>query len=60
MKYTKEQYNQFLATMSEEDWKMIRVKMEEKIPEIKKWNEEVFRTYSERVVTSEFRKEGLN
>tara|TARA_R110000787_G_scaffold207701_1_gene317771 strand:+ start:6 stop:188 length:183 start_codon:yes stop_codon:yes gene_type:complete len=60
MKYTKEQYKLFIETMNDDDWKRIRVNMEKKIPKIKKWDEELFRAYSTRVVTSEFRKEGLN
>ena len=60
MKMTHEQYKKFVETMTEEDWKRIRVKMEEKMPEVKKWNEDIFRAYSIRVVTSGFRKGSLN
>ena len=59
-KYTKEQYTQFVKTMSDENWKLIRTKMEERMPEVKKWDEDLFRSYSLRVVTAGFRKEGLN
>ena len=60
MKITQEQYNRFLENMSDDDWKLIRGKMEEKMPEITEWKEEIFRAYSRRVVTSGFRKGSLN
>jgi|GEM_PF-2379458 len=59
-KYTKKQYEEFVKTMSDENWKLIRTKMEERIPSIKKWDEDLFRSYSLRVVTSGSRKEDLN
>ena len=59
-KYTKKQYEEFVKTMSDENWKLIRTKMEERMPEVKKWDEDLFRSYSLRVVTAGFRKEGLN
>ena len=59
-KYTKEQYTQFVKTMSDENWKLIRTKMEERMPEVKKWDEDLFRSYSLRVVTAGSRKEDLN
>jgi len=60
MKVTQEQYNRFLDTMSEDDWKRIRGHMEEKMPEVKEWKEEIFRAYSRRVVESGFRGGRLN
>jgi len=60
IKLTQEVYNRFLESMTEEDWKNIRVKMEEKMPEIISWEEELFRTYASSIVRSGFRKGGLN
>ena len=60
MSYTKKQYNQLLETMSEDDWKDIKKKLEKKLPEIRGWEEELFRTYASSVVRSGFRREGLN
>jgi|AntAceMinimDraft_13_1070369.scaffolds.fasta_scaffold106296_1 hypothetical protein len=57
---TKEQYISLLSTMKDEDWKIIRERMEEKIPGIKGWNETVFRAYSERIVNAGFKNESLN
>jgi hypothetical protein len=57
---TKKQYNRLLETMNDADWKDIRKKMEEKLPETKLWSENLFRNYCAAVVRSGFRKEGLN
>lgn len=59
-KITQKQYNKLLETMTDADWKDIRKKMEEKLPETKYWSEDMFRQYSSAVVKSGFRKEGLN
>ena len=57
---TQKQYNRLLETMNDADWKDIRKKMEEKLPETKLWTEDLFRKYCSAVVRSGFRKEGLN
>jgi hypothetical protein len=57
---TQKQYNRLLETMNDADWKDIRKKMEEKLPETKLWSENLFRNYCAAVVRSGFRKEGLN
>ena len=54
------QYNDLLKRLTDDDWKDIRKKMEEKLPETKNWPEDMFRQYSSAVVRSGFRKEGLN
>ena len=46
--------------MNDADWKDIRKKMEEKLPETKNWPDDLFRNYCSAVVRSGFRKEGLN
>ena len=57
---TQKQYNRLLETMNDADWKDIRKKMEEKLPETKLWSENLFRNYCAAVVRSGFRNEGLN
>ena len=57
---TQKQYNRLLETMNDADWKDIRKKMEEKLPETKLWSEDLFRNFASAVVRSGFRKEGLN
>ena len=57
---TQKQYNRLLETMNDANWKDIRKKMEEKLPETKLWSENLFRNYCAAVVKSGFRKEGLN
>ena len=57
---TQKQYNRLLETMNDADWKDIRKKMEEKLPETKNWPDDLFRKYCSAVVRSGFRKEGLN
>ena len=57
---TQKQYNRLLETMNDADWKDIRKKMEEKLPETKLWSENLFRNYCSAVVRSGFRMEGLN
>jgi hypothetical protein len=57
---TQKQYNRLLETMNDADWKDIRKKMEEKLPETKNWPDQLFRSYCAAVVRSGFRKEGLN
>jgi hypothetical protein len=46
--------------MNDADWKDIRRRMGEKLPETKLWSENLFRSYCTTVVRSGFRKEGLN
>jgi hypothetical protein len=57
---TQKQYNEMLNSFNDEDWKNIRRRMEEKLPETKLWTEDLFRKYCSAVVRSGFRKEGLN
>jgi hypothetical protein len=57
---TQKQYNEMLDSFNDEDWKNIRRRMEEKLPETKLWSENLFRSYCTTVVRSGFRKEGLN
>jgi|TARA_R110000824_G_scaffold11719_1_gene51321 hypothetical protein len=57
---TQEQYNQFVESMNEDDWTRVRIKMEEKIPEIIGWEDESFRSYATSIVRAGFRKAGLN
>jgi hypothetical protein len=57
---TQKQYNEMLDSFNDEDWKNIRRRMEEKLPETKLWSEKLFRNYTTAVVRSGFRKEGLN
>ena len=57
---TQEQYNQFVESMNEDDWMNVRLKMEEKMPEIIGWKDEFFRSYATSIVRSGFRKVGLN
>jgi len=57
---TQEQYNQFIESMNEDDWMNVRLKMEEKMPEIIGWKDEFFRSYATSIVRSGFRKVGLN
>ena len=57
---TQEQYNQFVKSMNEDDWTRVRIKMEEKMPEIIGWEEDFFRSYATSIVRSGFRKVGLN
>ena len=59
-KITQKQYNDLLKRLTDDDWKDIRKKMEEKLPETKYWPEDMFRQYSSAIVRSGFRKEGLN
>ena len=54
---TQKQYNELLDSFNDEDWKDIRKKMEEKLPETKLWSEKLFRNYTTAVVRSGFRKE---
>jgi hypothetical protein len=46
--------------MNEDDWTKVRLKMEEKMPEIAAWEDEFFRSYATSIVRSGFRKVGLN
>ena len=57
---TQKQYNRLLETMNDADWKDIRKRMEERLPETKNWPDDLFRNYCSAVVRSGFRKEGLN
>ena len=57
---TQKQYNEMLDSFNDKDWKNIRRRMEEKLPETKLWSENLFRSYCTTVVRSGFRKEGLN
>ena len=57
---TQEQYNQFVESMNEDDWMNVRLKMEEKMPEIIGWKDEFFRSYATSIVRSGFRRVGLN
>ena len=57
---TQEQYNQFVESMDEDDWTKVRLKMEEKMPEIIAWEDEFFRSYATSIVRSGFRKVGLH
>jgi hypothetical protein len=57
---TQKQYNRLLETMNDADWKDIRRRMGEKLPETKNWPDQLFRNYCAAVVRSGFRKEGLN
>jgi hypothetical protein len=40
---TQKQYNEMLDSFNDEDWKNIRRRMEEKLPETKLWSENLFR-----------------
>ena len=53
-------YNECLDSLKEQDWKRIRMAMEERLPEIKNWKEDLFRNYCSAVVRSGFKKEKLN
>jgi hypothetical protein len=53
-------YNDCLDSLKEQDWKRIRFAMEERMPEIKDWKEDVFRDYCSAIVRSGFKKEKLN
>ena len=57
---TQKQYNELLERMNDDDWKDIRRRMEERLPETKLWSEDLFRNYASAVVRSGFRKKGLN
>jgi hypothetical protein len=48
---TQKQYNGLLE-LNDEDWKNIRRRMEEKLPETKLWSENLFRSYCTTVVRS--------
>jgi hypothetical protein len=47
---TQKQYNEMLDSFNDEDWKNIRRRMEEKLPETKLWTENLFRSYCTTVV----------
>ena len=57
---TKEQYNQTLDSMNEEDWKNLKGMMEKKLPMVKDWEDSFFKNYSTALVRSGFRRNGLN
>ena len=57
---TQKMYNECLDSLKEQDWKRIRMAMEERLPEIKNWKEDLFRNYCSAVVRSGFKKEKLN
>jgi hypothetical protein len=57
---TQKMYNDCLDSLKEQDWKRIRFAMEERMPEIKDWKEDVFRDYCSAIVRSGFKKEKLN
>ena len=57
---TQKQYIRLLETMNDADWKDIRKRMAERLPETQDWPDDLFKSYCAAVVRSGFRKEGFN
>ena len=60
MKEKHKAYNKMIDSFEEQDWINIRKKLEEVLPEVKLWSDDLFKDYTTSVVRSGFSRKGLN